>query len=465
MKDGVITEVSEFPYKNNYDIFFDNYEFAWILSSFGVYKVKTQDLLDNRKNFEYSIYDINNGLLCVPTGNSYSALGEDGTLYIAGRSGVCSVNIFNDPNHLQKIRLNVPYLESNGKRYYPNEKNEIRLPASAKTIAINCYAITYSMQNPKLEYFLNGFDKDASSFLKNDMKPVRYTNLNGGKYTFELSVINSSTGEKQQTMKIIIIKKKTFYEETWFYALLIILGIIFMLAIFQLYLRHKTKIFQKKEAQQEALIREIVSAFAKTIDMKDKYTNGHSGRVAQYTALLARELGYDEETVEKYYNIAMLHDIGKIGIPPEVLNKPGKLTDEEYQIIKSHSALGYDALKEISIMPELATGAGCHHERPDGKGYPNGLKGDEIPRVAQIIAVADTFDAMYSNRPYRNRMNFEKAVSIIKDVSGTQLTSDVVDAFLRLVDKGYFRAPDDLGGGTTDDINNIRAGKTEAAKS
>ena len=189
--------------------------------------------------------------------------------------------------------------------------------------------------------------------------------------------------------------------------------------------------------------------------MKDKYTNGHSNRVAKYTAMLAKELGCDDETIERYYRIALLHDIGKIGVPSEVLNKNGKLTDEEFEIIKSHSSKGYEALKDISIMPELATGAGAHHERPDGKGYPNHLSGAEIPRVAQIIAVADCFDAMYSNRPYRKRMNFEKAVSIIKDVSGTQLTPDVVDAFLRLVDKGEFRAPDDHGGGTTESIDNI----------
>lgn len=105
------------------------------------------------------------------------------------------------------------------------------------------------------------------------------------------------------------------------------------------------------------MIHEITEAFAKTIDMKDKYINGHSFRVAQYTAMLARELGYDEETVEKYQNIALLHDIGKIGIPSKVLNKPGKLTDEEYSIIKSHTSLGYNVLKDISIMPELAIGA------------------------------------------------------------------------------------------------------------
>ncbi len=212
----------------------------------------------------------------------------------------------------------------------------------------------------------------------------------------------------------------------------------------------------KKQEQSKQLIREIVTAFSKTVDMKDKYTNGHSFRVAKYTAMLTKELGYNDETVEKYHNIALMHDIGKIGVPEEVLNKPGKLTDEEFDVIKSHTKLGYNALKDISIMPDLAQGAGAHHERPDGKGYPNGLSGEDIPRVAQIIAVADTFDAMYSNRPYRKRMNFEKAVSIIKEVSGTQLTTDVVDAFLRLVEKGEFRAKDDNGGGSTEDINNIR---------
>ena len=224
----------------------------------------------------------------------------------------------------------------------------------------------------------------------------------------------------------------------------------------RLYVRKQTRALEKKNQETMAFVGGITEAFAKVIDMKDRYTNGHSTRVAEYTAMLSRELGCDKETKEKYYRIALLHDIGKIGVPPEVLNKPGKLTDEEFEIIKSHTSKGYEALKEITIMPELAIGAQAHHERPDGRGYPNQLKGEEIPRVAQIIAVADCFDAMYSNRPYRNRMNFDKVVSIIREVSGTQLVPDVVDAFVRLVEKGVLRAPDDHGGGTTENIDNIR---------
>ena len=138
----------------------------------------------------------------------------------------------------------------------------------------------------------------------------------------------------------------------------------------------------EKRIRDRKLLREIIEAFAKIVDLKDSYTQGHSMRVAKYTKMLAQELGYDEDTVEKYYDIALMHDIGKVGIPDSVLNKQGKLTEEEYELIKSHAIRGYEVLKNISLMPEIAIGAEAHHERPDGKGYPNGWAGDEIPRVA-----------------------------------------------------------------------------------
>jgi energy-coupling factor transport system substrate-specific component len=291
---------------------------------------------------------------------------------------------------------------------------------------------------------------------RSDFTPVDYTNLKGGTYHFVMS-LSDEEGNRSNEVSVEILKQPALYELPWF-TIVSILVAVMLIAMIVMYIMHRREMkYKKKQAEDKQLISEIVTAFAKVIDMKDEYTRGHSVRVAHYTTMLARELGYDEETVEKYHNIALLHDIGKIGIPQEVLNKPGKLTDEEFAVIKSHSTLGFNALKDISIMPELAVGAGAHHERPDGKGYPKGLKGDEIPRVAQIIAVADTFDAMYSDRPYRKRMNFEKTVSIIREVAGTQLQKDVVDAFLRLVDQGEFRLPGDTGGGTTENIDNIRA--------
>jgi putative nucleotidyltransferase with HDIG domain len=219
------------------------------------------------------------------------------------------------------------------------------------------------------------------------------------------------------------------------------IGVLLFTAFMGIYL-YTDHIDSLKKKQQESAVfaSEISEAFAKVIDMKDPYTNGHSVRVAKYTALIAREMGYDAETVEKYYRIGLLHDVGKVGIPKAVLNKPGELTDEEYDLIKSHTLKGYEVLKDISIVPELAVGALAHHERYDGNGYPNGLSGDEIPQVARIIAVADSFDAMYSDRQYRKHMDFDKAISIIREASGTQLSPEVVDAFFRLVDKGKIKA-------------------------
>ena len=219
---------------------------------------------------------------------------------------------------------------------------------------------------------------------------------------------------------------------------------------------------ENKEASTESapkcdqqFVRDIIEAFARFADADDDYTNSHSFRVAYYTRLLAAELGCDEKTIERCYYAALLHDVGKNSIPKHILMKDGRLTDDEFEIMKQHPIHGYEILKTITSAPEIAEAAACHHERPDGKGYPRGLKGDEIPRIAQIIAVADTFDAMYSDRPYRDRMNFEHAVSIIRDGINAQFFEDVVEAFLRLVNKGYFRAKDDLGGGCTEDITNI----------
>ena len=219
------------------------------------------------------------------------------------------------------------------------------------------------------------------------------------------------------------------------------IGVLLFTAFMGIYL-YRDHIDSLKKKQQESAVfaSEISEAFAKVIDMKDPYTNGHSVRVAKYTALIAKEMGYDAETVEKYYRMGLLHDVGKIGIPKAVLNKPGKLTAEEYDIIKTHTTKGYELLKDISIVPELAVGALTHHERHDGKGYPNGLSADEIPSVGQIIAVADCFDAMYSDRQYRKRMEFDKVLSTIREVSGTQLNPEVVDAFFRLVEKGEIKA-------------------------
>ena len=135
---------------------------------------------------------------------------------------------------------------------------------------------------------------------------------------------------------------------------------------------------------------ECRQAFAKTIDAKDKYTKGHSVRVARYSRELVKRMGGTIREQDEIYQIALLHDMGKIRIPDNIINKPGRLTDEEFSMIKLHCVNGYHILKNINAFPELAVGAKYHHERYDGTGYPSGLKGENIPRCARIIAVADS---------------------------------------------------------------------------
>ena len=193
--------------------------------------------------------------------------------------------------------------------------------------------------------------------------------------------------------------------------------------------------YKKRQKEIEKLSIEVTTALSQTIDAKDKYTKGHSNRVAKYSRMLAEVLGENEKYQENIYYVALLHDIGKIGIPNAIINKPGRLTDEEYEIIKGHPAIGSDILKSISSMPEISTGARSHHERYDGHGYPDGLAGEEIPWIARIIGVADAYDAMTSNRSYRNYLPQERVRAEIVKYRGIQFDPKVADAMLKIIDE------------------------------
>lgn len=187
--------------------------------------------------------------------------------------------------------------------------------------------------------------------------------------------------------------------------------------------------------KNKELTTDMIKALVKTIDAKDPYTNGHSIRVAEYTRMLAEQAYTDSDELHNIYNIALLHDIGKIGIPDNIINKPGKLTDEEFKVIKGHTLTGAKILSEIKSAPELIYGAKYHHERYDGKGYPCGLKGEEIPEISAIIAVADAYDAMASNRSYRKLLPQETVKQEIEKGLGTQFNPKWGKIMLKLIEK------------------------------
>lgn len=193
---------------------------------------------------------------------------------------------------------------------------------------------------------------------------------------------------------------------------------------------------REKTMQIEQLSFETISTIASMIEAKDSYTKGHSVRVAEYSALIARELGWQEEEIQNLKYIALLHDIGKVGIPDNVLNKPGRLTEREFDIIKSHTTIGGDILKDIETITDVDAGAKYHHERYNGTGYPQGLRGEEIPLVARIICIADAFDAMNSKRIYRDRLSKEEIHNELIKGRGTQFDPQLLDITVKLMEAG-----------------------------
>ena len=193
------------------------------------------------------------------------------------------------------------------------------------------------------------------------------------------------------------------------------------------------KAAQKREA---ALFEETTEALANAIDAKDKYTRGHSARVATISRMIAKEAGFSEEECSEVYFSALLHDVGKIGVPDTVINKPGKLTDEEFEKMKQHPVLGAQILSSIKQSPYLSICAHYHHERYDGDGYPDGLVGENIPEYARIISAADSYDAMTSTRSYRNALSKEKVRSEFANEMGKQFDYKYAAIILKLMDSG-----------------------------
>ncbi len=190
---------------------------------------------------------------------------------------------------------------------------------------------------------------------------------------------------------------------------------------------------QKKTQENRLLLVHVVESLAAAIDTKDIYTRGHSGRVAEYAKKIAARAGYSEFRQDEVYMMGLLHDVGKIGIPNEIINKPSALTDDEFAKIKEHPGMGAKILSNIKEDPELTVAARYHHERFDGRGYPDGLSGFDIPEAARIIAVADAYDAMSSNRSYREKLTDEKIMAELNNGKGSQFDPKFADIMIEIM--------------------------------
>ena len=194
--------------------------------------------------------------------------------------------------------------------------------------------------------------------------------------------------------------------------------------------------YKLRHERDNEIIQESIETFTGFIDAKDPYTKGHSSRVAEYTRTLAIEMGYSGEELERIYYVALLHDCGKIGVPDSILKKPRQLDDEEFDVIKSHTICGGEILGNFKSLKNVGEGALYHHERYDGTGYPEGRAGEDIPLIARMICVADAFDAMNTDRIYRNKLSQKKIIEEIEKNKGKQFDPKIADVFMKLLKDG-----------------------------
>lgn len=227
----------------------------------------------------------------------------------------------------------------------------------------------------------------------------------------------------------------------------VLYGLVYIILCVYSYLQHKQLLNrqQNEETLEKAVKTEhdhlmimttqTILSISNAVDARDAYTKRHSARVAEYSVLLAKALGWDSQRLDQLYSIALLHDIGKIGISDSILNKHAALSPEEREVIKQHTVIGGEILKDLTLLPNASIGAVSHHECYDGTGYPYGLKGKQIPIEARIIGIADSFDAMNSSRVYRARIAPKKIMQELRDGRGHQFDPELLDCFLPIAEK------------------------------
>lgn len=404
----------------------------WLMKSNGPLVVDKKGLLEG--NYEVRELSREYGLTGNLVANSWNYRAEDGSLWLCTNNGISVI-------HTQDLPMNGKAPKGTVTQVIVDDEvmsaaKKVTVAASAKRITLDLAVMSYTLGDKTVEYYLEGFDDKTLHCNISELSNISYTNLSGGDYVFHMTVYNED-GIKGNSYAVNIHKAYHFWELGWVKLLLIVLLVSLVAFVFQLVYRVKIKRLKKRQAEYRSIIEQSLQTFANTIDAKDKDTNGHSYRVAIYSKELARRMKLSVEEQENVYFMALLHDIGKIGIPDSILKKSGKLTAEEWEIVKSHPIIGGEILKEFTAIEGIADGAKYHHEFYNGKGYCEGLKGEEIPLNARIIAVADAFDAMCSRRYYHDGTTIEHAREEIARCSGEQFDAEVARCMLEMIDDGF----------------------------
>ena len=434
--EGNIRVLDKFPYFNNYDIWVKDEDTLFVMSSAGIYVVERDELVEGGE-IAWELLDARRGLGTSLTANSWNYYNGNNELFLPCDTGVYVIDVEKYNTDVRSYRMQLASVKMDGVPQPIDRMGAIEVGQGVSRVELDPEILNYTIQEPNVGYYLEGYDTQWTIVPQNNLNNIIYVNLPAGKFTFHLAILDSAGEKVLEERKFDMVKEGEFYESSAFlaYMLLVLIGLI----IWTTWL-----VVQRQINQQQIKINmanETVMAIANSVDAKDVRTSQHSSRVADYAVLIADEMGcfkwwQRDKALANLRKAAQMHDIGKIGIPDSVLNKVGRLTDEEYAKMKSHVVGGAEILKDFTLVEHVVDGTRYHHERYDGRGYPDGLKGEEIPLFARIIGVADAFDAMTSNRVYRNHMDNDYVMNEMKRGRGTQFDPDALDAFLRLVDKG-----------------------------
>lgn len=433
-KDNELHTINNFPSTNNFDFLFLPTGEMLVTCNQGVYVTTASKLLKDG-SFDYLLSQ-REGLSGALTANSFNYIEGNEKLYLCLQNSLCELNLESLDQSTSPKKFCVPSINIDGVDYPLDENKPLKIASDAARITYKAYVLTNTLNNVIMSTYLEGFDRDVEKISRFENKERTYTNLAGGTYKLHVGIYDQRTGRLSQEKVYTLIKEKKLSEYPAFFLLPLGLIIGLLFGGYRLYMRRRLQQIQAKQRETEEFLDQVIGSFAKAIDLKDHYTCGHSARVAQYSRLLAEAMGWSKERVDNLYRVAMLHDVGKVVIPDEILNKRGPLTDEEYAKMKEHTDIGNAILEEISRFPLIAVGAKSHHERYDGRGYGHHLAGHDIPLEARIIAVADTFDAMNSTRVYRPHLTKERILSELEKAKNTQLDGEIVDLLLRLIAEG-----------------------------
>ncbi len=283
------------------------------------------------------------------------------------------------------------------------EDGVYQLPTNAKHITIRASVQNYALQDVKVKFYVDGINDNSAAVSYQKLEPIQISNLTHGVYDVHLQVLDSSGTQILHEKTYRLEKQIQTWEQPWYRLYLVLVCVelivsatwtVINMSSVSRQKRQFEKLSKELEDKVEAQVKQIkeqeekeiqmfrrmIVALSDTVDAKDRYTSGHSRRVAEYSRMIALRMGKSMQEQEEIYYSGLLHDVGKIRVPVDVINKPGKLTDEEFEMIKIHPVTSYRILKDISENSLIAVGAKFHHERYDGRGYPNGLSGENIPR-------------------------------------------------------------------------------------